>query len=406
MIVWNEFLNDARVLKEAETLQSVGFQVTVHALHTPGVTKEQETLASGVRVVRVARSPFWKWRKRNLPSTDQTSQSVAKNAVGPIGKVSYKVQVLRIVARLWTHFGLIVQMVKSRPDIVHAHDVNTLPTSWLASVLTRSSLIYDAHEISTDREGYASFRSIVGWVEKHLMPRAVGTITTTDIRAKFFARAYGIPRPLVLQNRPRLTTVEHSERIREELNLVQPWPIILYQGGIQQGRGLDRLVKVAAEVEGAYFVFIGGGRMESVLKERVELLGIDKRVYFIPTVSLQELPYYTSSADIGVQPIENTCLNHFSTDSNKLFEYVIAGLPIVASSLPEIRKVVQTHDLGLLVKPGSTIELVVALRKLVADVKLRDHYHINALSAAKKLNWEEQEMGLVNLYTKIQTDFL
>jgi len=402
MVVWNEFRNDARVLKEAETLQADGYQVTVHALHTPGVTEEHETLGSGVKVVRVARSPLWKWRKRKAPSSVGSGNAAgARTAVGPIGKMSFSRQVLRIVARLWTHIGLLAQMVRSRADVVHAHDVNTLPTAWLAAVLTRSPLVYDAHEISTDREGYASFRSLVGWVEKRLMPRAAGTITTTDTRAKFFARAYGIPRPLVLQNRPRLTVVEHSQMIREELQLDKPWPIVLYQGGLQQGRGLERLVDVAAQVENAYFVFIGGGRLENELKDRARSLQLESRVHFIPTVALQKLPHYTASADIGVQPIENTCLNHFSTDSNKLFEYVVAGLPVVASSLPEIRKVVRKHDLGLLVQPGNTGELVAALQKLVADSALREHYHSNASRAAKQLNWEEQEHGLVKLYENL-----
>lgn len=401
MIVWNEFLNDARVLKEAETLSGIGYLVTVHALHTPGLTKERETLASGIRVVRVARSPFWKWRKRELPSTDQASQSITKKAVGPISKVSHKMLILRIVARLWTHVGLIFQMIKSQPDIVHAHDVNTLPTGWLVSVLTRSPLIYDAHEISTDREGYASFRSIVGWVEKHLMPRAAASITTTDTRAKFFARAYGVPRPLVLQNRPRYELVERSQRIRNELNLQETWPIVLYQGGLQQGRGLERLVEAAAQVSNSYFVFIGGGRIESVLKELAHSLGLENRVYFIPTVSLADLPSYTASADIGVQPIENTCLNHLSTDSNKLFEYMMAGLPVVASSLPEIRTLVSEHELGLLVEPGSISELAFAICRLVGNDDLRHKFEKNAAIASQHLNWDEQEGALLSLYKDV-----
>lgn len=401
MIVWNEFLNDARVLKEAETLSGIGYLVTVHALHTPGLTKERETLASGIRVVRVARSPFWKWRKRELPSTDQTSQSITKKALGPISKVSHKMLILRIVARLWTHVGLIFQMIKSQPDIVHAHDVNTLPTGWLVSVLTRSPLIYDAHEISTDREGYASFRSIVGWVEKHLMPRAAASITTTDTRAKFFARAYGVPRPLVLQNRPRYESVERSQRIRNELNLQETWPIVLYQGGLQQGRGLERLVEAAAQVSNSYFVFIGGGRIESVLKELAHSLGLENRVYFIPTVSLADLPSYTASADIGVQPIENTCLNHLSTDSNKLFEYMMAGLPVVASSLPEIRTLVSEHELGLLVEPGSISELAFAICRLVGNDDLRHKFEKNAAIASQHLNWDEQEGALLSLYKDV-----
>jgi len=396
MVVWNEFRNDARVLKEAETLQSKGYQVTVHALHTPGVTEERETLSSGVRVVRVARSPLWKWRKRK----EASALVGAKVVVGPIGKVSLLRQALRVIARLWTHLGLIFQVIKSKPDVVHAHDVNTLPTAWVVSVLTRSPLVYDAHEISTDREGYSSFRKLVGWVEKRLMPRAVATITTTDVRAKFFARAYGIPRPVVLQNRPNLTRVKGSNRLREELGLKESWPIVLYQGGLQQGRGLERLLRVAKHVEHCYFVFIGGGRLELLLRDLSVELRLSERVFFIPTVALADLPTYTASADIGIQPIENTCLNHFSTDSNKLFEYIMAGLPVIASDFPEIRKVVKNYDVGLLAGQSET-ELVEVIKMLITQPELIKRFRKNALESADQLSWEDQECKLLDMYAEI-----
>lgn len=399
MIVWNEFRNDARVLKEAETLQQNGLAVTVYALHTPGLTLESEVLDSGIRVTRVARNPFWKWRK-NIAAR-KIAASKPSVLQGPIGKLSARAKISRIIARLFTHFLLMVKMTKMRPDIVHAHDVNTLPTAWLVAALTRAKLVYDAHEISTGREGYASFRTLVAMVERLVIPRAAATITTTDARAKFFSRAYGVERPIVLQNRPRYQPRFTSRRLREELALEKPWPIILYQGGLQQGRGLETLVSAAANVEGAYLVFIGGGRLEKILHDLAARLNIRDRVFFIPTVSLSNLPSYTASADIGVQPIENTCLNHFTTDSNKLFEYVIAGLSLVTSDLPEIRKVVRENDLGLLVPPGDSRALTLALQTLVDDAQLRERYRKASLAAAKELNWEQQEHKLTELYEKI-----
>lgn len=401
MVVWNEFRNDARVLKEAETLTVAGHCVTVHALHTPGVTHEREHLVSGVEVVRVARSPFWKWRKGTARGASPTAEKSKRSQSGPVPRLSPLRQVLRIVARLWTHWGLFWRMACMRADIIHAHDVNTLPTAWLAAKCSGAKLVYDAHEISTSREGYAGFRQLVAVVEQWLMPRAVGAITTTQARAKFFARAYGVPRPVVLQNRPRLQAVTPSTRIRDELALKQPWPIIVYQGGVQQGRGLERLARVAADVPDAYFVFIGGGRLEHSLRTIVDMLGLNERVHFIPTVPLAELPSYTASADIGVQPIENTCLNHYTTDSNKLFEYVQAGLPVVASDLPEIRQVVRSHDLGLLVPPGDSAALISALRAMVSQVEKRDYHAAQSRSAAHVLNWEGQEHELVQLYERV-----
>jgi len=399
MVVWNEFRNDARVLKEAQTLQASGRKVTVFALHTPGVTAERETLDCGVKVVRVARSPLWKLRKRH--EAGAATQAVRKDVSGPIGRLSPARQVLRVVARLGTHFGLLRRMVLHRAAVVHAHDVNTLPTAWLAARLSGARIIYDAHEISTSREGYANFRKLVGCVERLLMPRVQGSITTTDARAKYFARAYGIQRPLVLQNRPRFSAMLASSRIRDELGLREDWPIVLYQGGLQQGRGMDRLVRVAAKVEHAYFVFIGGGRLASELTRLSATLGLEDRVCFIPTVSLGDLPSYTASADIGVQPIENTCFNHFTTDSNKLFEYVNAGLPVIASDLPEIRRIVRDNQIGLLVRPGDDGELVAAIRRLIDDSSQRARFKENSRRMAERLNWEQQETLLVELYSKV-----
>lgn len=290
-----------------------------------------------------------------------------------------------------------------RAAVVHAHDVNTLPTAWLAARLSGARLVYDAHELSTSREGYARFRKWVACIEKALMPRAEGTITTTQSRAKFFARAYGITRPLVLQNRPCLIASPQSQRIRHELGLKRPWPIVLYQGGLQQGRGLERLLRVAVTLQRAYFVLIGGGRLTTPLKMLSEALGLTERVHFIPTVSLADLPGYTASADIGVQPIENTCLNHFTTDSNKLFEYIIAGLPVVATAFPEIRKIVRSHAVGLLVTAGSDQSLHRELQRLIDEPLLRQTLAQNAKNAASSLSWEQQESNLLTLYERVLT---
>lgn len=392
MIVWNDFLNDARVLKEAETLQSAGYDVVVHALRTSITLPSHETLATGVSVYRARRSSLN--LKDKLFLTNRTS-------VSGRGGIKWLELMGKVLARIFVHWALLANIVKSKPHIVHAHDVNTLPTAWLAAKLSGAQMVYDAHEISTSREGYSRVRKLVGWIERTLMPRVQGTITTTEARAKYFARAYGVARPVVLQNRPREQQAIRSDRIRTELKLDQPWPIILYQGGVQQGRGLVRLARVAADVPNAYFVFIGGGRLDGSLRRIVEELQLEQRVRFIPTVALAELPSYTASADIGVQPIENTCLNHYTTDSNKLFEYVQAGLPVVASDLPEIRRVVREHDLGVLVPEGDSVALAAALRDLVGDEGKRQYYASQSRKAASVLNWESQEHELLALYERV-----
>ncbi|TFY90819.1 glycosyltransferase [Pseudomonas kairouanensis] len=384
MIVWNEFRNDARVLKEAQTLQSAGYPVTVFALHTPGVTRRHEVLADGIRIVRVGHGGRKARSRSERPAAAPT-----------------RLPLRRVLSRLWVNAGLAVRIALHRAAVVHAHDVNTLPTAWLAARLSGAKLVYDAHEISTSREGYGRFRRWVARIEGQLMPRAQATITTTDSRARFFARAYKIARPLVLQNRPRLTDYPNTQRIRHELGLQHPWPIVLYQGGLQQGRGLERLLRVSATLPEAYFVLIGDGKLAPPLKQLSEDLGLTGRVHFIPTVALADLPSYTASADIGVQPIENTCLNHFTTDSNKLFEYIMAGLPVVATNFPEIRAVVQAHATGLLIRAEGDASLREALKQLIDDPGLRRTLAVNSTHAAQHLNWEQQESKLLAVYQQL-----
>jgi glycosyltransferase involved in cell wall biosynthesis len=385
MLVWNTFQNDARVKNEAQTLAGAGYRVTVNALHAPGYTEKRELLPSGVEVMRHG-------RKQGLRLLSPRKHTSRRNRLELVAL---------LFSRLLTHLVMLASVVRRRPAVVHAHDVNVLPTAWLAAKLAGAKLVYDAHEISSGREGYRKIGRLVAWVEKAIMPNAAGSITTTEARAKFFARAYHMPRPLVLQNRPRLVRVEGDDRIRRELGLGGSYSVVIYQGGLQPGRGLDRLVEAAAEVSGACFVFVGGGSIESDLKALVNQLGLQSRVFFIPTVALAELPYYTASADIGVQPIENTCLNHFTTDSNKLFEYVVARLPIVATDLPEIARVVKHHNLGLLVPSADTKALSTALQRLVDDAALRETFSRNAEKASGELNWEEQEHALVSMYESI-----
>ncbi len=398
MIVWNDFRNDARVLKEAQTLSQSGYNVTVFALHSPGLTNTFEILDGGINVKRVSRSPFWSLRKRSLKTSNQ---SVNLYHPQNPNKLSLFKQLLRIFARMWTHLLFIYELYMSKPDVIHSHDVNTLPTAWFASLLARVPLVYDAHEISTDREGYASIRKLVGAVEKFLMPRVAGTITTTDLRAKFFRRAYKIESPLVLQNRPRFTQVDNKDLIRKKLNLKSEKLIVLYQGGIQQGRGLDVLLESAKVIEKAYFVFIGGGRLKNELVSKANSMNLQSRVFFIDTLPLADLPEYTASADIGVQPLVNTCLNHFTTDSNKLFEYVQAGIPVISSDFPEIRKIVEKFGVGMLIKDGDLKSLCVAIQFMIDNAEERRSFSKNAVFARTDLSWEVQEHLLVELYAKI-----
>ena len=122
MIVWNDFRNDARVLKEAETLQAAGYEVTVYALHALGLTQKVETLESGIKVRRVPRNPFYRGLQEG-----GAIQSNQRRKNYSIDKLFLSSQLVKVTTRMWVHVWLLIKLVWSRPDVIHGHDVNTLP---------------------------------------------------------------------------------------------------------------------------------------------------------------------------------------------------------------------------------------------------------------------------------------
>ena len=92
-------------------------------------------------------------------------------------------------------------------------------------------------------------------------------------------------------------------------------------------------------------VFIGDGRIKPELQQMVKDMKLEDRVKFIPKVPVQDLIHYTKNAYLGFQLLNNVCFNHYSASSNKLFEYMMSGVPVVACSFPEIQGVVEKENI-------------------------------------------------------------
>lgn len=380
MLVWNTLQHDARVRREAGTLALAGYAVTVFGLHAQGHTRRREELRSGARIRRLGR----------IAGAQMIRTGVSR---GRALHVLFSIALIQL--------SMLVRIVKLKPDVVHAHDVNMLPIAWIGAALSDARLVYDAHELSTEREGYHHLRGVVARVEGFLIRRADAVITTTELRSRYLARAYSVSRPLVLQNRPVVSDVPVCGRLRRELGIPERRALVLYQGGLQPGRGLELIMRAAVRVREADFVFVGRGGLESHLRELSKELDVTAHVHFVPARPVDELPEWTVDADVGLQVLENTCFNHFSADSNKLFEYIVAGVPVIASDLPEIRRIVKQCGVGLLIRPGSLDELVAALRRLLKDPSLRGEFRRRAITARTILGWDSVEHRLLDLYSKL-----
>ncbi len=288
--------------------------------------------------------------------------------------------------------------------VYHASDLYVLPAVVQAAKQHGARVVYDAREL------YPYVASTAGrpWVSLfwHILQgryirHADAVFTVNDSIADRLAEAHGITPPMVLHNVPAYQTVERTSRLRTILNLPPEPVLILHQGQMRKDRGCTLLVEAMQEVEGAVLAFLGGGPLKPELEKIVETLGLHDRVRFVPRVLPDVLLSYTASADIGVTLLEDTCLNHRLALPNKLFEYLMAGVPVLASDLPEIGNVVRSFEVGCVVDPADRAALVRVLQRMVDDEAARDQWRVNAPSVFETFNWARASHRLQKTYTRL-----
>ncbi|MGN7299111.1 glycosyltransferase [Ferdinandcohnia sp. SAFN-114] len=423
MFVWNHFTNDARVLRECTALSEYNYEVDLICIQDPkdpSLPKYEER-NEHFKIYRVRRYPMalefmqkgYRYLRKNkfigliiaalwllclylftLPTAIFTTLMAV---VVLILKTKLNVILVRgsIIARM------ITQGYKKHYDIYHSNDLNTLPQGIVCSKfrLKPKKLIYDSHEVQTSRTGYSEKQ---GKLEGLLIKFIDAMIVENHTRAKYNEDLYGFY-PNVVHNYPFKQEVTNEEKVplHKMLGLPRDEKILLYQGGIQTGRGLERLIEAAPLFKEGTLVLIGDGRIKPKLQRMVEEKGLQDKVKFIPKVPLAELPKYTRNAYLGFQVLNNVCFNHYSASSNKLFEYMMAGVPVIACSFPEIQMVVKGEKIGLCVDSHNYESIAEGVNYLLEHPDEREKMIENTYTAKNNYNWENEKYSLLNLYNSL-----
>lgn len=300
---------------------------------------------------------------------------------------------------------MILKGYRGNYDIYHSNDLNTLPQGYVCAKwrIKKKPLIYDSHEVQTSRTGYDS--PWYGRLEKFFIKRIDTMIVENHTRAKYNEELYGFY-PNVLHNYPSLEIqqVDGKVDLHKMLDLPPDEKILLYQGGIQTGRGLEKLVEAYPKFKEGTLVFIGDGKIKTELQRMVKERGLEDGIRFIPKVPVKELPKYTRNAYLGFQVLNNVCFNHWSASSNKLFEYIMNEVPVVASNFPEIKKVVDENKIGITIDPHNPDEIAKAVNYLLEHPDKRDLFSRNCKNARKKYNWEIEQENLLKVYRQFSIE--
>lgn len=310
----------------------------------------------------------------------------------------------KYLERFWINIKMFWVTLLSRAQIIHANDLDTLPAAYLAAQLSRAALVYDAHELWSDGGGgrAGKFGKVLALVaERFLSTRVDAVITVSTYRAQAMVKALNIPLPTVVMNAPHY--VAPDKLIPQEwLNQFDGKRVILYQGGYSETMGLTEAILSAKHLpEDIVLVFRGLGPYEATMQKTIVEEGLVDKVVMVPPVAMNDLVYSAVGADLGLVLYKPVNLNNLYAAPNKMFEYIMAGVPCVGSDLPYIREILLDSDIGVVFKPGDPVDLARAIMELINAPERLLTMKQRCQELAHHFSWSVEGAKLLEVYDAI-----
>lgn len=397
VVVRNTVVYDSRVLREAGVLRDLGYDVVVAGVVSPEDNRT-ELDVDGAKVVRFLGPLQWlKGLLRRRRATHTAASTPTARNPDAVPKPDGRLR--RLIITFAYYLQGIVLVWRMSPAIVHANDYNTMWIGVSAKLLRRSRLVYDSHELWPDRNGRSEWRPWLIACESLFVRLADATMTVSPGCAEVMARRYRVPAPVVVRNVPervaRSATGAGGTRASEG-------PTAVYAGILAPGRGLEQAIQALASVPALRLRLVGPSAdgFETKLRRCAEKAGVGDRVDFSPPVPPRALAETIGGADMGLVLIEPICLSYELSLPNKLFEYVAAGLPVIASDLPVMGPLVRDEAIGEVALPTDLGAIAEAMRRL-ADPERNAEARRRVRSFGERVNWGEERVVLEDIYARI-----
>ena len=294
------------------------------------------------------------------------------------------------------NFRLFFKLLFYKCDYILANDLDTLPACFIASKFKKTELIYDSHELFSEGpelQGRNFVKGFWQFLERIFLPRINKSYTVSQSIANYYNKKYNANFD-VIRNVPNLK----REITKVDAKFPTDNKTVLYQGVLNPGRGIKPMIKALHLLKDIDLVIIGYGKVEAELREFVKNEMLENRVHFLGRIPHEELPNYTKLATIGMVLEEPLGLSFEYSLPNKLFDYMHAELPIICGNLPEIKNIVETHKVGVVVDDYTPEKIAKAVQNLIDNEALYYQIKLNQQKIKKGFCWENEQLLLDNYF--------
>ena len=287
-----------------------------------------------------------------------------------------------------------------KANLLLSNDLDTALPNFFISKLKGVKMIYDSHEYFTETPELVNrprVQRVWKRIEGFVVPRLKEMITVCDSIAELFEQQYGV-KCHVVRNIPSRAALP-SKGDKMALDLPGDKRLLVLQGsGINIQRGAEELVEAMRYLDDCFLMVIGGGDVLPTLKNMVSEWHLEDRVRFFPRMPYQQMMAYTQLAEFGIILDKDTNLNYRFCLPNKLFDFIQAGVPVVASHLVEIEKIITKYNIGLFIPDHDPKSIAATIKEGLGDSLRRAVWRQGLAQAAEDLCWENEQQTLIEIY--------
>lgn len=287
---------------------------------------------------------------------------------------------------------LFLYLLFAKTNILLSNDTDTLLANYLVSKIRKMKLIFDAHELFPEVPELSN-RPFVKqfWtkIEDRIFPKLKYSYTVCQSIADYYKNKYNLDMK-VIRNVPYYQKNQSKRENKEQKT-------IIYQGALNVGRGLEWIIPAMKYIDDTQLVIVGDGDIKKDLMKLTNKLSLNGKIQFLDKVLPNELKNLSLQADIGLCLLENRGLSYYYSLPNRIFDYIQAGIPVIATDFPEIRKIVETYKTGILIDQYDKRYLAKVINEMLNNNFETGHFD----DLSKIFCWENEEKVLLKILNEI-----